>query len=157
MRRIALCLFAVAGLGAGAACGGDDTPPLSSEEFVKQANAICKDRDARVAQEGKDILAKPNPSADELTEFFVKKAIPNAREKLEELGDLRPPTKDKAKVEKMLSAGEKALDAAEKGFKEGTSTTVRQDDGSELYQQLNKEFNELARELQLTDCAEKSS
>jgi hypothetical protein len=154
MRRIALCLFAIAGFGAGAACGGDSSPPLTSEEFVKQANAICKDRNTKVAEKGKDILAKPNPSAEELTEFFLKQAIPNAREKLKDLGELHPPTKNKAKVKKMLAAGKKALDAAEDGFKQGTSTTLRENAGSDLYKEMNEEFNKLARELKLTDCAE---
>ena len=42
MRRIALGLLMLAALGTGAACGGDSGPPLSADEFVRQANAICK-------------------------------------------------------------------------------------------------------------------
>jgi hypothetical protein len=152
MRRIALCLLALAAFGIGADCGGDSGPPLSAEEFAKQANAICKDRDTKVAQEGKDILTKPNTPADEVTNFYVKRAIPNAREKLKEVGELRPPTKDKAKVKKMLSAGKKALDAAEEGLKKQGSAF--QQGGSALYKELNSEFNKLGRELKLTDCAE---
>jgi hypothetical protein len=155
MRRLVLCLAAVALLGGGAACGDDGEPPLSSDEFKRQANAICKDRDARVAELGKDIIANPNPPADELAKFFSDKAIPNAREKLKELGELRPPNKDKEKFEKMLTAGDKALDAAEDGFeKDTTLTTLRQDDGSDVYKTSNEEFNKLARELDLTSCAE---
>jgi hypothetical protein len=156
MRRIAFCLIAAALLGSGAACGGDDTPPLSSDEFVKQASAICKDHDARVAEKGKDILANPNPKAEELAKFFTDEAIPNARDKLKELGKLHPPTKQKDKFKKMLAAGDKALDAAEDGFKQkGSSTTLRQDEGSDLYKTSNEEFNKLARELDLGDCAPK--
>jgi len=155
MRRIVLCLFAVAGLGTAAACGGDSKPPLSSEEFVKQANAICKDRNDKIAEKGKPLVAKPNPTAEELAKFYVEEAIPNAREKLKELGELRPPNNDKDKFKKMLSAGKKALDAAEKGFKQkGTSTTLRQDEGSDVYKVSNQQFNDLARDLKLTDCGE---
>jgi hypothetical protein len=155
MRRIAVSLFAVAVLGAGAACGDDGEPPLSSEEFKRQANAICKDRDAKVAELGKDIIANPNPPAEELAKFFTDKAIPNAREKIEELGELRPPNKDREKFKKMLAAGEKALDAAEDGFKKNsTLTTLRQDDGSDVYKTSNEEFNKLARDLDLTSCSE---
>jgi hypothetical protein len=155
MRRIALCLFAVALGGAGAGCGGDSGPPLSSDEFVKQANAICKDRDTKIADKAKEVLKNPNPSSDELGKFFSDEAIPNAREKISELGKLHPPSKDKDKFKKMLSAGKKALDEAEKGFKkQGSTTTLRQADGSDLYKELNKQFNDLAHDLKLSDCGE---
>jgi hypothetical protein len=155
MRRIVLCLFALAPLSA-AACGGDSGPPLTSEEFVKQANAICKDRDAKIADKAKEIFTNPNPSSEQLGKFFVEEAIPNARGKLKDLGELRPPTKEKDKFKKMLKAGDKALDAAEKGFKEqgNSTTTFRQGEGSDLYKETNKQFNDLAKDLKLSDCAE---
>lgn len=156
MRRIALCLLALTLGSAGAACGGDSGPPLSSDEFVKQANAVCKDRDTKMAEKAKEIFTNPNPSAAELGKFFLEHAIPNAREKLKELKKLRPPTKSKDKFKKMLTAGNKALDEAEKGFKsQASTTTFRQgDEGSDLYKELNKEFNKLASDLKLTDCGE---
>lgn len=148
MRCIALCLFALAALGTGA-CGDDDPgPPLSSEEFVKQANAICKEGDAKLAQEGQDLLKDPNTSADKLTEFYLDHAVPNARTKLERIGDLNPPEKDKDKVKKMLAAGDRATDTVEEGL-EKQGTAFRQAEGPDLFQ----EFDDLAKELELTDCA----
>jgi hypothetical protein len=152
MRRFALCLFALAALGAGTGCGGDDKgPPLSSDEFVKQANAICKEGDTKLAEEGKELLKDPNTSADQLTKFYLDHAVPNARNKLKRIGELNPPAKDKDKVKKMLDAGKKATDTVEEGLEE-QGTAFRQAQGPDLF----KEFDEKAKELKLTDCAGQS-
>jgi len=153
MRRIALCLFALVVLAAGAGCGESDSgPALSSEEFVKRANAICKDGDTKLAEEGKELLADPNTSADKLTEFYLKHAVPNARTKLKEIGELNPPAKDRDEVKKMLAAGKRATDTVEKGLKE-QGTAFRQAQGDDLF----KEFDDKAKKLKLTDCAGPSS
>ena len=149
MRRIALCLFALAAVGAGANCGDDAGPPLTAEEFAAQANAICKAGDAKLAQEGQEILKNPDTPADDVTKFYLKHAVPNARYKLKEIGKLNPPVKDKDKVKKMLTAGKRATDAVEDGLeKQGTAFRQGQA-GSDLF----KEFDDLARELNLNDCA----
>ena len=150
MRRFALCLFALAALGVGTGCGGDDKgPPLSSDEFVKQANAICKEGDTKLAEEGKELLKDPNTSADQLTKFYLDHAVPNARYKLKEIGTLNPPVEDRDKVKKMLAAGDKATDTVEEGLKKQGTAFRQGEAGSELF----KEFDELARELNLKDCA----
>jgi hypothetical protein len=152
MRRIALCLFALAALGTGAGCGEEDTgPPLSSDEFVKQANAICKEGDTKLAEEGKELLKDPNTAADVLTKFYLDHAVPNARTKLERIGELNPPAKDKDKVKKMLAAGKKATDTVEDGLEE-QGTAFRQAQGPDLF----KEFDDMAKDLKLTDCAGQS-
>lgn len=152
MRRIALCLLALAALGTTAGCGDDGGPPLSSDEFVKQANAICKAGDAKLAEKGKELLTNPNTTADAVTEFYLKNAVPNARTKIKEIGELNPPSKDKAKVKKMLEAGKTATDAVEKGL-EDQGTAFREASGSN---DLFKEFDKQARDLKLTDCAARS-
>ena len=48
----------------------------------------------------------------------------------------------------MLDAGKKATDAVENGLKD-QGTAFREASGSDLF----KEFDQLARELKLTDCA----
>jgi hypothetical protein len=152
MHRIALCLFALAAFGAAADCGGGDSgPALTAEEFAKQANAICKAGDAKLAEEGKDLLKNANASPAELAKFFVKNAIPNARDKLKAISKLRPPTKDKAKVEKMLSAGRKATDTVEQGLKK-QGPAYLQAGGPDPF----KDFDTQAKDLKLTDCASQS-
>ena len=151
MRRIALCLLALAVLGAGVDCGGDSGPPLTAEEFAKQGNAICKAGDAKLAEEGKNLLKDANTSPDQLAKFFQKSAIPNARKKLEQIGKLHPPTKDKDKVKKMLASGKKATDTVEQGLKKQGAAFL-QAKGPDPF----KDFNSEAKDLKLTDCASAS-
>jgi hypothetical protein len=151
MRRIALCLFAIAGLGAGAACGGDDSPPLSADEFAKQANTICKAGDAKLAEAGKEILKDANTTPDQLAKFYLEHAVPNARYKLKEIGKLKPPNKDKSKIKKMLESGDKATDTVEEGLKKQGAAFLAAK-GPDPF----KEFDDAARDLKMTDCASKT-
>lgn len=151
MRRIALCLVVAAALGAGSACGGDDSPPLSSDEFAKQANAICKAGDEKLAEAGKELLKDANTSPDQLAKFYLEHAVPNARFKLKEIGKLKPPNKDKGQVKKMLESGDKATDTIEDGLKKQGAAFLSAK-GDDPF----KEFDETARDLKLTDCASKS-
>ena len=150
MRRLALCLFAIAGLGAGA-CGGDDSKPLSADEFAKQANTVCKAGDAKLAEAGKEILKDANTTPEQLAKFYLDSAIPNARYKLKEIGKLKPPDKQKSKVKKMLESGDKATDTVEEGLKKQGAAFLAAK-GPDPF----KEFDETARELKLTDCASKT-
>ena len=148
MRRIALSLLALATLAAGAGCGGDSGPPLTADEFAKQGNAICKANDAKLADQGKDLLKDANTTPDQLAKFFLEHAVPNARAKLDGLGKLHPPTKDKDKVKKMLKAGKTATDAVEQGLKKQGAAYL-QAKGPDQF----KEFNNAAKDLKLNDCA----
>jgi hypothetical protein len=148
MRRIALCLFALAAFGAGVDCGGDSGPPLTSDEFVKQSNAICKAGDAKLGEEGKELLKSADTSPEELAKFYLEHAVPNARNKLKGIGKLNPPSKEKSKVKKMLEAGKKATDTVEDGLKKQGSAFL-QSKGPDPF----KDFNSQAKSLKLTDCA----
>jgi hypothetical protein len=150
MRRIALCLFVVALGGAGAACGGDSGSALSADDFAKQANAICKQGDEKLAEAGKDVLKDANTSPDKLAKFYLEHAVPNARFKLKEIGKLKPPSKDKSKVKKMLDAGDKATDTVEDGLKKQGAAYLSVQ-GPDPF----KDFDSMAKDLKLTDCAAK--
>jgi hypothetical protein len=150
MRRIALSLFAVAALGAGVACGGGGGPRLTADEFAAQANAVCKAGDAKLADAGNTAL-KDATTPDKRVDFMVKYVVGSAREKLKGIDKLKPPKNEEEKVQKMLDAGNKAADMLEKGLKkEGLNF---QGAGTP---ELLKEFDKLARELKLDDCASKS-
>jgi hypothetical protein len=151
MRRIASCLFTFVALGGAAACGGDSGPALSADEFAKQGNAICKAGDTKLAEAGKDVMKDANTTPDQLAKFYLEHAVPNARYKLKEIGKLKPPTKDKDKVKKMLAAGEKATDTVEDGLKKQGASYLSAK-GPDPF----KEFDDAARDLKLTDCASKS-
>jgi hypothetical protein len=151
MRRIALCLAALALVATGAACGGDKGPPLTADEFARQSNAICKANDAKLADEGKQILKDANTSPQQLVKFYLDNAIPNARRKLKAIGNLNPPAKEKDKVKKMLSDGKKATDAVEQGLKKQGAAYLTTKGESPF-----KQFDSDAKDLNLTDCAGKS-
>jgi hypothetical protein len=148
MRRIAQCLLALAVLGAGAACGGDSGPPLTADEFAKQGNAICKAGDAKLGEEGKAILADAKTTPEQLVNFYLHNAVPNARDKLKQIGKLHPPDKDKTKVKKMLAAGKVATDTVESGLKKQGAAFLTAK-GADPF----KDFNSQAKDLKLTDCA----
>ena len=148
MRRIALCLFVLAVVGADAGCGGDSGPPLTPDEFAKQGNAICKANDAKLADQGKTLLKDANTTPDQLAKFYLDHAVPNAKAKLDGLAKLKPPTKDKDKVKKMLAAGRTATDLVEKGLKKQGAAYL-QAKGPDQF----KDFNSKAKDLKLTDCA----
>jgi hypothetical protein len=151
MRRIALCLLALAALGVGVDCGGDSGPPLTADEFAKQGNAICKAGDTKLGEEGKDLLKDANATPDQLAKFFLDHAIPNAKNKLKGIAKLNPPTKSKAKVKKMLAAGKKATSTVEAGLKKQGAAFL-QAKGEDPF----KDFNSQAKDLKLTDCAGQS-
>jgi hypothetical protein len=149
MRRIVLCLFSLV-LSAGVACGGDSGPRLTADEFAVQANAVCKAGDAKLAEAGNTSL-KDATTPEKRVDFMLEHIVGSARYKIKEIGKLNPPKKDEAKVEKMLDAGKKAADMLEEGLKkEGLNF---QGGGTP---DLLKEFDRLARELKLDDCAGKS-
>jgi hypothetical protein len=150
MRRIILCLFALAALGVGVACGGDSGPRLTADEFAAQANAVCKAGDAKLAEAGNTAL-KDATTPEKRVDFMIEHIVGSARYKIKEIGKLNPPKKDKAKVEKMLDVGTKAADILEDGLKKEGLTF--QGGGTP---ELLKEFDKLARELKLGDCASKS-
>jgi hypothetical protein len=147
MRRIVLCLFVFAAVGAGVDCGDDSGPPLTADEFAAQANAVCKAGDAKLSEAGNTIL-KDATTPEKRVDFYIEHAVGNARYKIKEIGKLNPPKKNEAKVKKMLDVAEKAADIVEDGLKK--QGLAFQGGGSP---ELLKEFDKLARELNLNDCA----
>ena len=143
MRRIAICLL-LSTLGAGAGCGGDSGPPLTADEFVLQANAICKASVDKLAAENAGIVKNPTTSPDEFVKFYREKAIPSARKRLSDLGKLKAPNKLKDKAKKMVSAGRKTLDAADKALKDNKVAG--------LDAVSTKDYDKTAKDLKLDQC-----
>ena len=99
MRRAPLLLLAAALALAG--CGGGDTAggTLTKAEFVAQANAICKDYDARITA-----LGEPG-SIDDLV-GLAEKAKPIAEDGVAKLRALKAPEKLQASYDKYLATGD---------------------------------------------------
>lgn len=150
MRRIVFSLVTIAVLSAGVACGGDGGPRLTADEFAAQGNAVCKAGDAKLAEAGNTAL-KDATTPEKRIDFMIKYVVGSARDKIKEIGKLKPPKKDEAKVKAMLDAGKKAADMLEEGLKKQGLNF--QGGGTP---DLLKQFDKLARELKLDDCASKS-
>ncbi len=131
-----------------AACGDDQGPALSAEEFVKQANAACVAGDEELAKAGADLTKGGQPKTQEIADFFLDRAVPIARKKLDQIEKLNPPADKRQAVKEMLVAGREAIDEVADGLKEdpdGYLTAKGPDPFAD--------FDEMARELGLDRCA----
>jgi hypothetical protein len=150
MRRIAWLLAAL-GLPL-AACGGD-SQALSSTEFQKQANAICKEGDAELGEKGKKLYGpdgRASPTAEAIAAYFTEDALPVARTKLDRIDKLRPPKSDRKQVDRMLAAGRKGVTQVEEQLKKDPVAYL-----SAKGQDPFEDFNDLALDLGLDSCAAK--
>lgn len=87
-----------------ASCGGDDASgsgdPLTKADFVKQANAICDEANEKIRKQIQNVS--------------ILIATVNALEtEIDEIGALTPPPGDEPRIEAMLGALQKSIDAIE--------------------------------------------
>lgn len=135
-----------------AACGGDETPTLSAEEFRKQGNAICEASDAEMEKRGEERFAGDKElSREALAELFTEDAIPLARRRLDRLARLRPPVADRKGLEEFVAAGRRAIDEVEEGLQKDPEGFLAQT-GPDPFE----DFDDLALDLGLDRCARES-
>lgn len=148
MRRVAL-LFAlvlaivVAGCGGGG--GGGDR--LSKDEYVAQADAICKE----VEQKG-DAIEEPTSLED--VGRFVDEALPVFDDGLDRLRELRPPAELQDAVDDWLATGNETRDLLEElkdVAGDGDAAKVQELGGKG--EDLDKKSDDLARQIGLEECA----
>jgi hypothetical protein len=139
-----LALCALAGT---AACGGDDQA-LSTAEFVKQANAACVAGDDELEKAGQDLVKGGQPEPKQIADFFIDRAVPIARKKLDQIEELSPPADKRHAVKDMLAAGREAIDEVADGLKDDPVGYLSAK-GPDPFD----DFDEMARELGLDRCA----
>jgi uncharacterized membrane protein YdbT with pleckstrin-like domain len=114
---VALLVGVVVVLVAGAGCGGGDDDSLSTAEFVKQADAICTNREAEKNKNLEAAFQKANQEGakgKEVEEKLVTEtALPPIREMTEELSDLGAPSGEEDQVESMIAAFEAEIEKIE--------------------------------------------
>jgi hypothetical protein len=149
MRRaslLAIVLVAALVL-AGCGGGGGGKTALSKAEFVSQANAICKDFQARI-----DKLGAPSGVEDLVT--LAGKAIPISEEGVAGLRALQPPAELQVDVDAWLATGDvnvaklKELLAAAKKKDLAAISKI-----SDAGQANSDQAKQLASKLGLTECA----
>ena len=126
-----------------AACGGD---PLSKEEFIAQADAICAEAEEEIA----DMERPTNP--DQI-DSFVQQARELTENTLEQLRELDPPEADAEQLEQMLDAIQRAVDqllALAEAAK--TNDTQAIADASREVQEATETSREIASEYGFEKC-----
>ena len=127
------------------ACGGSSYKGLSKDEFVTQANAICKRDNDAVAEKAKAL--GDSPTQQQQIDFILNTAVPSTRAEIAEVRKLKPPKADKATVTKLLDAASAGLDEGEKTAKSDPQKAL-----SDSFDPLAN-ANKLATEYGLTACA----
>jgi hypothetical protein len=129
-------------------CGGDKR--LSRAEFLTQGNAICtagQDKiDAAIAQEFPNRDERPDPA--KFRTLVNETLIPNVRQQLDDIDDLKPPKDLQDEVDEVLSAVRAALDKTKEEVNKDTNAFLDSD------VDLMAEANKKGTDMGLTVCGE---
>jgi hypothetical protein len=121
---LALALFA--SLSSGCGGGGEETlskkeVPLSKGEFIKQADAICAQMDARVVARLKN-FARTHPAIEQgpsakgpTTAFVTSIVLPEIQQQAEDIEALPAPAGDEEKIEEIVSEIEAGVEETAQG------------------------------------------
>lgn len=153
--RVAGLLLAV--VVASAACGGSSEKRLTKEQYIEQADAICKPYEVQIEDKIESELGElPEDPSDwsaadkeKLATTFRNDFLPLAEEELEKVKKLKPPKEDQKTIDAMLAA----VEEANKKIAE-----VSQGSGEQLVDMLvngeepNAKANQLAQEYGLQEC-----
>lgn len=98
---LAVLLAAVVGFG----CGGDDdsASALTKAEFIKQADGICKQGEARIEVEAEKFGIETMADQEKLVTDVV---VPGIQAQAEKIADLGAPEGDEETIEEMVEAVE---------------------------------------------------
>jgi hypothetical protein len=105
-----LVLIVALPVASAAGCDGDEeTPAPTRQEFIAQADAICRsaERDLGAAEGG---VYTGDGLDEEEAEVVEEKVIPIFQRQVDEIRELTPPPGDEEKIEAALSAAERDLD-----------------------------------------------
>ena len=142
-RLLLISLVALAAAGCG---GGDDR--LTREEFVQQANDVCREFDRKI-----DELGAPQTIGE--IEDFADESAEIARDGRDELADLAPPETLEDDYDRLVEMLDQAIadiervgDAAADGDEAEVQRIVQE------ASERDADSDRLARELGLAGCAE---
>jgi hypothetical protein len=144
MKLLGLALL-MAALGLGAAgCGGDDAETISKEDFLTQANQICRE-----AQDATDAAFEEQfpgePSDAEIETFWNETARPNVENQVEEIRALGAPEGDEEQIDELLAAVEDGLEGTQEAVDAGTVG-----EGPDPFAEADR----LSADYGLTDCGD---
>jgi hypothetical protein len=131
--------------GATGAAGGE---PLSKQQFIAQADEICKQGDKQIDQEAREFFGEleQEPEAPELEQFATEVVVPNIQQQIDDLRSLSPPEGDEDEVSAILDAAQEGLDELEA---DPSSIDEGPDAGGAF-----AEANRLAQDYGLKECGD---
>jgi TRAP-type uncharacterized transport system substrate-binding protein len=144
-------------------CGGDDDSstttiaagvsgatgvtgaPLTKEEFIKQADAICKTGNDTVDQAAEQVFGGQQPTPEQVEQVANDTVIPAIQQEHDDIAALTPPAGDEDEVQAILDALSSALDAV----KADPQVLVASDNAGPF-----AEANQLAQDYGLKVCGQ---
>ncbi len=93
-----------------AGCGGagqSETP--SKQEFVAQANKICRKGQAQIKQQAKRTFSGGKPSRAEQRKFIADTVVPSIQNQSNQISHLTPPQGDEGRVEAIVAAAKRTV------------------------------------------------
>ena len=147
----ALAVFAACMLAAG--CGNDDggdgaaeSQRLTKEEYIAQADAICKEANDRIA-------ALPEPQSTDELAVLGQQVLDIGQEELDRLRALQPPAADEATVNGAYDLIEQQLGvAADLVNAAGDGELGQVQELLDQGEQLNDQADQIARDYGLEEC-----
>lgn len=127
-----------------AGCGGSAP---TQEEFAAEANAICREHAAKIAD-------KPRPKALILFADYTKVVLPVLRQERDAVGALDPPNESSDSVEALLESWDRVIAAVDHigtGAESGEDIAIV--GGLRGASAAGKEADGVAKRLSLDDCA----
>jgi hypothetical protein len=94
-------------VGATGASGG---APLSTDEFITQADAICTSSNDEVDAQAQQVFGGQQPTDAQLAQFINDTLIPSLEDEINGIDALTPPAGDEDQVQAIIDAVNTALD-----------------------------------------------
>jgi hypothetical protein len=122
----------------GTGCGGDDSP--SKDEYIAQADSICRDADEALDKEIQEAFGTNPPTQQQIVAFSESNAIPNLEDQLADLRALTPPESEEETLARIYDTLEEAI------------AQIKEDPASDSVPPALEEAREQAKEFGLVVC-----
>ncbi len=136
--------------GASGASGASGSAPLSKDEYVSQANAVCKEANDRIE-------ALQAPASNQLSDVAktVEEELPINQEALEKFTALTPPADLQAKADQIAALGKSQIALAQQLVK--TNDVNQANALIARAKPLGDRFDSIAASMGLGECAKSPS
>jgi hypothetical protein len=102
-----------------AGCGDDDEDDdggdeaLTEQEFITQADQICREGDAEVESQEREFFGKDEPSQAEVEQYVSEVVAPGIQSQIDGIRELEAPEEIEGQVTEFLDTAEGGLDELE--------------------------------------------